>query len=78
MSGLYPPGVSGDEFQIVGPDYEREGRHYCDNCDKRTEGLFQGYSDRHWFLCDECGETTEIEADENAYYYRALKELDDD
>ena len=32
----YPPGVTGNEYQIAGPDSEWEETHYCEKCEKDT------------------------------------------
>jgi len=64
----YPPGVTGREYEIAGPDYEREARHHCDHCDEETAGLEQGYDGRRWFVCDTCDEVTDLETDDDDYY----------
>ena len=33
----YPPGVTGNEYEIAGPDLMWEDEHFCEACDKYTE-----------------------------------------
>ncbi len=55
----YPPGVSGNEYEIAGPDWEQDSTEYCEQCRDDQPGMFQGYRDLVWFICYECGEITE-------------------
>ena len=32
----YPPGVTGNEYEIAGPDSEWEDTNYCEKCEKDT------------------------------------------
>ena len=49
MSSNYPPGVTGNEFAIAGPDYERESGLTCPDCgDELTE---LGYRGDRWLSC---------------------------
>ena len=58
MSGNYPPGVTGNEFAIAGPDYEKEADIPCGACGGQTFEL--GYRGEHWITCS-CGWTTDLE-----------------
>lgn len=51
----YPPGVTGGEFAIAGPDFETEERHWCRRCDAERDGLLYGFGPERWWVCDECG-----------------------
>ena len=59
MSGWnLPPGVTGAEFAIAGPDAEYEDVHWCTACDREASGLVQSYRSDAWFSCDTCGAQT--------------------
>ena len=36
MAGNYPPGVSGDEYAIAGPDWQEEEAGVCPGCGADT------------------------------------------
>lgn len=46
----YPPGVTGNEFAIAGPDYERESEIVCPECGGSTFEL--GYRRDRWLECE--------------------------
>lgn len=53
MSSNYPPGVTGSEYAIAGPDYEKVRREHCPEC--QASGLFeQGYAYERWLVCGAC------------------------
>ena len=61
MSGFgwnYPPGVTGNEYAITGPDYEREVDGKCGNGHKAIVELAHG--GHSWLACDECNWQTEV------------------
>ncbi|MGH7918837.1 MAG: hypothetical protein ACREQM_02700 [Candidatus Dormibacteraceae bacterium] len=71
----YPPGVTGTEYAICGPDWEREEKRWCATCERDRAGMLQGYRRDTWFVCDSCGEQTEIDdafGDEDDEYDRAM------
>ena len=48
----YPPGVTGNEFEIAGPDYEQD---YPDPCPKCSSPMVeQGYRWERWVICVSC------------------------
>lgn len=57
----YPPGVTGSEYEIAGPDYEKELDDLCPECDGYL--LEQGYRHDRWILCSLCDYQKEIEYD---------------
>ena len=63
MRSNYPPGVTGNEYQIAGPDYERESETPCLECGEDAV-LVQGYRLDFWSVCRACGWTTDIEHDD--------------
>ena len=46
----YPPGVTGNEYEIAGPDYERESDTPCPKCGGPTTEL--GHHRDRWLVCD--------------------------
>ena len=48
----YPPGVTGNEYAIAGPDYEEESDVLCGDCGGETMEL--GDDRDRWVACD-CG-----------------------
>jgi hypothetical protein len=60
MASNYPPGVSGREYEIAGPDTEREADGTCSHCGLTGPGLIQTYGYSEWFVCDACEETTDL------------------
>ena len=61
MSNNFPPGVTGNEYAIAGPDYEKESDIPCPKCGDET--IEQGYHWDRWIYCVECDLVTEIEDD---------------
>ena len=57
----YPPGVTGNEPQIAGPDSERQDRdeRECAQCDFNDEVTIEevryGYTTMEYWTCPECG-----------------------
>ncbi len=55
----YPPGVTGNEYAIAGPDYEKESDIPCSVCGKPTTEF--GYGDQRWLTCVEFDHITNLE-----------------
>ena len=69
MPSNYPPGVTGSEYPIAGPDYEREAGR-CPSCGEDT--LYEyGYQSDSWLDCTECDFHEELDR-----YDRYDEELD--
>ncbi len=50
----YPPGVTGNEYQIAGPDFETEFYEYpCPQCVAQL--MILGYQHQRWVACPSCG-----------------------
>jgi hypothetical protein len=50
----YPPGVSGNEYEIAGPDYQEELPHKeCPECGVTGSLMQEGYRHSHWVFCIE-------------------------
>ena len=54
----YPPGVTGSEYEIAGPDYEREVDENCKVCG--SPQMEQGYRGERWLVCSD-GHVTDLE-----------------
>lgn len=57
----YPPGVTGNEYEIAGPDHEWEAERWCSNCQASTTHTCQSYGGEAWASCEVCDQTEEIE-----------------
>jgi hypothetical protein len=57
MASNYPPGVTGSEFQIAGPDREWEVERWCETCQASTSQVGQSYRHESWFWCSVCENT---------------------
>lgn len=64
MASNYPPGVTGNEYEIAGPVYERESEELCPaitwygvECQAPT--IEQGYGGKRWLVCDD-GHTSDL------------------
>lgn len=57
----YPPGVTGREYQISGPDREWEDERECEACGKPTLWHFESHPHHGtWGYCSECDLEEEI------------------
>lgn len=52
MSSNYPPGVTGNEYEIAGPDYEQDHPESCPKCGEHM--VEQGYRGQRWVVCVAC------------------------
>ena len=53
----YPPGVTGNEFEIAGPDREYSAERECDRvfgCGEISTVWVIGYRDEEWWDCPKC------------------------
>ncbi len=56
----YPPGVTGNEYEIAGPDFEEEDKNsHCPLC--CGDLMIAGYRDRKWLSCVACDFTEDID-----------------
>ena len=51
----YPPGVSGNEYEISGADYEKELDITCEGCGGVDCMYEEGYRGNRWATCSICG-----------------------
>ena len=76
MSNL-PPGVTGNEWQIAGPDWEDEEQHRCVPCDAVTTHAVVSYHGSTWKTCEVCLHESVIEVPEDeGYEDRRQQEID--
>ncbi len=52
LMSYYPPGVTGNEYAIAGPDWEREHDEPCPKCGGLMYAV--GYQQGAWATCQEC------------------------
>ena len=50
MSSQYPPGVTGNEYEIAGPDSEKELDELCSICNETQVELSYGH--KRWIVCE--------------------------
>ncbi len=55
----YPPGVTGREYEIAGPDYEGDSEEICPKCGKYL--IEQGYHGGRWLVCFGCDYRRDLE-----------------
>lgn len=55
-----PPGVTGSEYAIAGPDYEKESDTPCPQCGSE-EVMELGYQGDRWLFCHTCQQETTME-----------------
>ena len=67
MASNYPPGVTGHEYAIAGPDYEKESETPCPHNSEEEGGkmcgadtMEMGYRSERWLTCVH-DHTTELE-----------------
>lgn len=63
----YPPGVTGNEYEISGPTYEEDEKRTCSDkdCGFSDEVIVQGYESEKWWTCPDCGLEHIEEIEEN-------------
>lgn len=52
----YPPGVTGNEFEIAGPDWEDDMLVRCCDCGWAGMATVWAYRGETYWECPECGE----------------------
>ena len=50
----YPPGVTGNEYEISGEDYSKEIEGTCSKCQSKNTLVEQGYKYQRWVVCGRC------------------------
>lgn len=57
----YPPGVTGNEYQIAGPDRDWTDERDCEACGETCEHYCEVFDGEWWATCTACGATTDPE-----------------
>ena len=60
MGWNYPPGVTGNEYEIAGPDKEWEEEFYCEECDKDIIFHCESFQKQRSGICGECDSAIDI------------------
>lgn len=61
MTSNYPPGVTGNEYAISGPDFEKEEERMCAKCERTTLHFIAGHHDIGvWAECEVCHIETDL------------------
>lgn len=60
MASNYPPGVTGNEFEIAGPDFEGDTPRPCPECGGEMYEI--GFQGARWWTCEGCGHEAESPA----------------
>jgi len=78
----FPPGVTGNEFAISGPDREWEQLPDgpCSSCELLYPDLviWQGYGYEKWWICPFCEETNDVIEDPFEFESEGWDDRDDD
>ena len=61
MANNFPDNVTGNEYEISGPHYEKESDILCGECGSETMEL--GWGDSRWLECTSCKWWDDIEED---------------
>lgn len=75
MTSNYPPGVTGNEYEIAGPDWEAEGGE-CPRCNSIL--ILEGYRRRKWATCSQCDWFSDVEYDDPIDYSDDLRDIRDE
>ena len=60
MGWNYPPGVTGNEYHLAGPDSEWEEEHYCEKCEKDTLFHCESFQKQRSGICSECDSNIDL------------------
>lgn len=59
----YPPGVTGAEYEIAGPDREEDEERECEYCGEVANVTVSYYKLEAWWTCPTCDNTNVDEDD---------------
>ena len=68
-----PDGVTGAEYEIAGPDWEREIDEHCIRCTGMLVEL--GYRQSRWTECGNCGKVTDMGYEDPMDYSDDLRDI---
>ena len=60
MNDNYPPGVTGNEYEIAGPDSEWEEELYCEKCEVVTLFSCESFQKQRSGICNECDNDADL------------------
>lgn len=56
-----PPGMTGAEYEVAGPESEEEQVVWCPECGQDRPGLVRSYGPDSRFTCDVCQRGSDID-----------------
>ena len=74
----YPPGVTGNEYEIAGPDSEWEDTHNCEKCEKDTLFSCESFQKQRSGICSECDSDIDLGHTDDDIDWDAINDLRED
>ena len=74
----YPDGVTGNEYEIAGPDSEWEDTHYCEKCQKDTLFSCESFRGQRSGICDKCGSDLDLGSADDDIDWESVAEQRED
>tara|TARA_Y100001949_G_scaffold143511_1_gene126122 strand:- start:720 stop:989 length:270 start_codon:yes stop_codon:yes gene_type:complete len=78
MAGNYPDGVTGNEYEIAGPDDEWESEHYCEKCEKDTVFSCESFQKQRSGICGECDSDIDLGHTDDDIDWDSVREQQED
>jgi len=60
MSSNYPPGVTGNEYEIAGPDEQWDEEYFCEKCETDTMFSCESFQGQRSGVCGECNSDLDL------------------
>ena len=74
----YPPGVTGNEYEIAGPDDEWEDELHCKKCEKITTFNCESFRKQRSGICSKCNSDIDLgHADDDIDWDSVREERED-
>ena len=74
----YPPGVTGNEYEIAGPDSEWEEELYCEKCEKTRLFTCESFQKERSGRCSECDNDIYLGSDTDYIDYDSINDQRED
>ena len=74
----YPPGVTGNEYAIAGPDREWEDELYCEKCEKDELFYCESYQKQRSGRCPVCDSDIDLGHDDDYIDWDSIREEKED
>ena len=74
----YPPGVTGNEYDIAGPDSEWEEELYCEKCEKTRLFTCESFQKERSGRCSECDNDIYLGSDTDYIDYDSINDQRED